>query len=62
MATELEEKLIEEELRYPIWLSEQVQTTVDEANWFKLECSEVGKQVDRVSQMLQTMTRFASTA
>ena len=62
MAIELEEKLIEEELRYPIRLSEQVQAAVDEANWFKLECFEVGKQVDRVSQMLQTMTRFASTA
>ena len=62
MATELEEKLIEEELGYPIRLSEQVRAAVDEANWFKLECSEVGKQVDRVSQMLRTMTRFATTA
>nr|XP_023898216.1 uncharacterized protein LOC112010105 [Quercus suber]POE53649.1 hypothetical protein CFP56_36813 [Quercus suber] len=62
MATELEEKLIEEELGYPIRLSEQVRAAVDEANLFKLECSEVGKQVDRVSQMLRTMTRFASTA
>ena len=62
MASELEEKLIEEELGYPIRLSEQVRAAVDEANWFKLECSEVGKQVDRVSQMLRTMTRFASTA
>ena len=61
MATKLEEKMIEEELRYPIRLSEQVQAAVDEANWFKLECCEVVKQVDRVSQMLQTMTRFAST-
>ena len=61
MATKLEEKLIEEELRYPIRLSEQVQAAVDEANWFKLECCELVKQVDRVSQMLQTMTRFAST-
>ena len=62
MASELEEKLIEEELGYPIRLSEQVRAAVDEANWFKLECSELGKQVDRVSQMLRTMTRFASTA
>ena len=51
MATELEEKLIEE-LGYPVRLSEQVRVAVDEANWFKLECFEVGKQVDRVSQML----------
>ena len=62
MASELEEKLIEEELGYPIRLSEQVRAAVDEANWFKLECSEVGKQVDRLSQMLRTMTRFATTA
>jgi len=47
MAMELEKKLIEEELGYPIQLSEQVWAVMDEANWFKLECSEVGKQVAR---------------
>ena len=46
MAIELEEKLIEEELGYSIRFLEQVRAAVDEANWFKLECSEVGKQVD----------------
>uniref|UniRef100_A0A2N9IPY3 DUF7792 domain-containing protein n=1 Tax=Fagus sylvatica TaxID=28930 RepID=A0A2N9IPY3_FAGSY len=61
MASESEEKL-EDELGYPIRLSEQVRAAVDEAEWFKLECAEVGKQIDRLSQMLRTVTRFASTA
>ncbi|XP_021812798.1 uncharacterized protein LOC110755819 [Prunus avium] len=57
-----EEKRIEDELSYPILLSERVRSAVDEAESFKLECSEVGKQVDRLSQMLRTVVRFATTA
>ncbi|KAI4314379.1 hypothetical protein L6164_027293 [Bauhinia variegata] len=56
-----EEKDIEEELSYPILLSEHVRSAVDVAESFKLECSEVGKQVDRLSQMLRTLVRFATT-
>lgn len=56
-----EEKRIEDELSYPILLSEQVRSVVDEVESFKLECSEVGKQVDRISQMLRTVVRLTST-
>ncbi|KAF7809334.1 ARM REPEAT PROTEIN INTERACTING WITH ABF2 isoform X1 [Senna tora] len=56
-----EEKRIEDELSYPILLAERVRATVDEAQSFKLECSEVWKQVDRLLQMLRTLVRFATT-
>ena len=55
------EKRIEDELCYPILLSERVRVAVDEAESFKLECSEVWKQVDRLQQMLRTLVRFATT-
>lgn len=57
----LEEKRIEDVLSYPILLAERVRSAVDEAESFKLECSEVGKHVDRISQMLRTLVRFATT-
>ncbi|KAL5552821.1 hypothetical protein UlMin_040222 [Ulmus minor] len=56
-----EEKRIEVELSYPILVAEKVREAVDEAESFKLECSEVGKQVDRIAQMLRTVVRFATT-
>lgn len=56
-----EDKRIEDELSYPILLAERVRATVDEAESFKLECSEVWKQVDRLLQMLRTLVRFATT-
>ncbi|KAJ7943694.1 Armadillo repeat-containing protein [Quillaja saponaria] len=55
-----DEKRIENDLSYPILLSERVRATVDEAESFKFECAEVGKQVDRLCQMLRTMVRFAT--
>ncbi|KAH7515670.1 uncharacterized protein LOC107428608 [Ziziphus jujuba] len=56
-----EEKRIEDELSYPILLSEQIRSVVDEVESFKLECSEVGKHVDRISQMLRTVVRLTTT-
>ncbi|KAI4328178.1 hypothetical protein L6164_020556 [Bauhinia variegata] len=55
------EKRIEEELSRPILLLEHIRSAVDQAESFKLECSEVWKQVDRLSQMLRTLVRFATT-
>ncbi|KAL2347367.1 hypothetical protein Fmac_001367 [Flemingia macrophylla] len=55
-----EEKRVEEELSYPILVAERVRSAVDEADSFKLECSEVWKQVDRLLQMLRTLVRFAT--
>ncbi|KAL9328631.1 hypothetical protein ACSQ67_003634 [Phaseolus vulgaris] len=56
----LEEKRVEDELSYPIMVAERVRSAVDEADSFKLECSEVWKQVDRLLQMLRTLVRFAT--
>ncbi|XP_043707242.1 uncharacterized protein LOC122656694 [Telopea speciosissima] len=56
-----EEKSIEEELSFPILLAERIRKAVDEAELFKVECGEVGKQVDRLSQMLRSVVRFATS-
>lgn len=56
-----EDKRIEDELSYPILLAERVRSAADEAESFKLECGEVGKQVDRLSQMLRTLVRFTTS-
>jgi hypothetical protein len=56
-----EEKRITEELSYPILLAEQVRSAADDAKSFKLECLEVGKNVERLTQMLRTLVRFATT-
>ncbi|TKY69909.1 primary-amine oxidase [Spatholobus suberectus] len=60
MAASSEEKRVEDELSYPILLAERVCSAVDEADSFKLECSEVWRQVDRLLQMLRTLVRFAT--
>lgn len=62
MAAPPEEKRIEEELSHPIMLSERVRSAVDEAESFKSECYELGKQVDRLSQMLRSLVRFTTSA
>ncbi|GAB4829226.1 hypothetical protein Ancab_018892 [Ancistrocladus abbreviatus] len=60
-AAAMEENRIEEELSHPIMLSERVKKAIAEAASFKFECSEVGMQVDRLSQMLRSAVRFASS-
>ncbi|KAL9423852.1 hypothetical protein AB3S75_035861 [Citrus x aurantiifolia] len=62
MSSSIEEKRIEDELSYPILLAERVRSAVDESESFKAECAEVGKQVDRLSQMLRTVVRFTTPA
>ncbi|GLU03128.1 hypothetical protein SLE2022_203450 [Rubroshorea leprosula] len=57
-----EGKRIEEVLSYPILLAERIRAAVDEAESFKLECGEVGKQVDRLLQMLRILVRFTTAA
>ncbi|KAL6186448.1 hypothetical protein ACLB2K_042568 [Fragaria x ananassa] len=56
-----EEKQIEDQMSYPILLAERVRSAVNDAESFKSECSEVGKQVDRLSQMLRTVVRLSTT-
>ncbi|KAG8366077.1 hypothetical protein BUALT_Bualt17G0038400 [Buddleja alternifolia] len=59
---EQEEKRIEEVLSFPILLSDQINEAVKEAGSFKFECSEVGKQVDRLCQMLRSAARLATSS
>lgn len=60
-AIEQHEKRIEEILSFPILLSDQIGEAVKEAESFKFECSEVGKQVERLCQMLRSAARLATT-
>lgn len=56
-----EDHRIEEDLSYPILVAERIRKSVDEAESFKQECSEVSKQVDRILQMLRALVRFSTT-
>ncbi|KAI3467572.1 hypothetical protein Pfo_024235 [Paulownia fortunei] len=58
---EQQEKRIEEVLSFPILLSDQINEAVKEARIFKFECSEVGKQVERLCQMLRSAVRLATS-
>jgi len=51
-----------EELSRLIRLSERVRSAVDEAQSFKSECSELGKQVDHLTQMLRSLAFFIISA
>ncbi|XP_075518384.1 uncharacterized protein LOC142552584 [Primulina tabacum] len=57
-----QEKRIEEVLSFPILLSDQISEAVKESESFKFECSEVGKKVERLCQMLRSAARLASSA
>ncbi|GMH31121.1 hypothetical protein Nepgr_032964 [Nepenthes gracilis] len=57
----MEEKPIEEELSHPVLLSERVRKAAGEAAFFKSDCAEVEKQADRLSQMLRTAVRYATS-
>lgn len=62
-ALEIEDKRIEEVLSFPILLSDRIRLAADEADFFKTDCAEVGKQADRLCQMLRSVARFnTSTA
>ncbi|KAL8534256.1 hypothetical protein ACS0TY_010312 [Phlomoides rotata] len=58
---EHQEKRIEEVLSYPILLSDQINEAVKEAEIFKSDCSDVGKQVERLCQMLRSAARLATS-
>lgn len=60
MASE-EERSMEEELSYPILLTDRIRKAAEEANSFKSECSEVMKQVETLSQMLRSIARLATS-
>ncbi|KAL8550548.1 hypothetical protein ACS0TY_009104 [Phlomoides rotata] len=60
-AIEQQEKRIGEVLSIPILISDQIGEAVKEAESFKFECSEVGKQVERLCQMLRSAVRLATS-
>ncbi|KAK8933726.1 hypothetical protein KSP39_PZI015704 [Platanthera zijinensis] len=53
---------IEEELSLPILLAERARKAVTEAESFKTECAEVGKQVDQLATMLRSAVRRATAS
>ncbi|KAK4790210.1 hypothetical protein SAY86_017514 [Trapa natans] len=57
-----EEKRVEDALSYAIVLSERVRSAAEHAESFKSDCSELRKQVDRLSRPLRSLVRFISAA
>ncbi|KAJ9140273.1 hypothetical protein P3X46_030940 [Hevea brasiliensis] len=56
-----EEKSLPDELTIPILLADRVIKSAQEAESSKQDCSDLAKQVDRLSQMLRSTVRIAST-
>lgn len=56
-----QDKPIEQVLSFPIILSEKILQAVDIVDSFKFECSEVGKQADRLTHMFRSAVRFATS-
>ncbi|KAI3720339.1 hypothetical protein L6452_21255 [Arctium lappa] len=52
---------IEHTLTSPILLSERIRQAINDSNSFKLELSDVGKLVDRLSQMLRSFVRSTNS-
>ncbi|XP_010554151.1 PREDICTED: uncharacterized protein LOC104824003 [Tarenaya hassleriana] len=55
-----EVRRIGDELSFSLLTAESLRAAADEAESFKAECGEVGKQVDRLAQMLRTLARLVS--
>ncbi|XP_030545021.2 uncharacterized protein LOC115751310 isoform X2 [Rhodamnia argentea] len=55
------ESRVEDALSHSILLSERVRSAVQESKSFKLECAEIGKQVERLSQMLRLLARLTTS-
>ncbi|OWM76105.1 uncharacterized protein LOC116210064 [Punica granatum] len=57
-----DERSVEDALSYAILLSERVRSAAEHAESFKSDCSELRKQVDRLSPTLRSLVRFASSS
>jgi hypothetical protein len=55
----VEEKTVQEELSLPILLADRVIKSAQEAESLRQDCSDLAKQVDRLSQMLRSAVRLA---
>lgn len=58
---EVEEKTIHDELAVTIQLADRVMKMAEEAESSKAECSEIARQVERLSQMLRSAARLATS-
>ncbi|KAM1080714.1 hypothetical protein ACFX1X_015592 [Malus domestica] len=58
---ENDEKTLHDELSLPILLADRVIKSAQEAESSKLDCADLAKQVDRLSQMLRSAVRIAAT-
>ncbi|XP_076922430.1 uncharacterized protein LOC143584221 [Bidens hawaiensis] len=50
---------IDQILSHPIILTDRIRLAVDDAKFYKLECSDVGKHVDRLSHLLRSAVRLS---
>ena len=55
-----QESRIGDELSSSLLTAERLRSSVEEAKSFKTECGEVGKQADRLAQMLRTLVRLVA--
>ncbi|KAL6002738.1 hypothetical protein ACLOJK_022958 [Asimina triloba] len=55
-----EEKSMEEELSYPIFLCERIRKSVEEADSLKFDCAEVGKRAERLGHMFRALVCLAA--
>lgn len=58
---EVEEKTIQDELTITIQLADRVIKSAEEAESSKAECSEIARQVERLSKMLRSAARLATS-
>ncbi|CAN6861613.1 unnamed protein product [Brassica oleracea] len=57
-----QESRIGDELSSSLLTAERLRSSVEEAKSFKTECGEVGKQADRLAQMLRTLVRLVAAS
>ncbi|KAD1020762.1 hypothetical protein R6Q59_004425 [Mikania micrantha] len=52
---------IQQILSIPVVLTDRIRHAVDDSKFYKLECADVGKRVERISQMLRSAVRLADS-
>ncbi|KAF2307039.1 hypothetical protein GH714_024385 [Hevea brasiliensis] len=58
----MEDKRIDEELTYLILLAERLRSAVEEADSFKVECTNIGNYADILAEKLRLLVRFTCSA
>ncbi|XP_065874058.1 uncharacterized protein [Euphorbia lathyris] len=57
----MEEKRIQDDLTFPIVLTERLRSAVEEADSFKQECFNIGNYADMLSEKLRCLVRFTGS-